>query len=352
VFAKGLLIIPAGDDRVLLKRGIHEMLLSGDGARELLETLVAQLDGSRSAQQIVDSFDADVQPAVQRLLTSLVRRGLAFEDAAEAEELLAGDDPGSAFFRNFLPAARRTPQALRRASVVVTGVNLISRTLVRGLLESGIGRVLLARHPVLDHPLDAERWTAALAAASGPERLVLSDDLPAAEELSEASLIVAGSDFGQAEALMDLNRRALELALPFLPIWLEELIGHVGPLHYPYETACLRCYQLRTDSNHDDWQLRRAVREHATADDEARGTTGLVPPMAGVLGEIGAMEVLKVVGELVPSDVVGRQIEINLVSFRSTVRRVLKVPRCPECSEITRTAPMVLIRGPQIAQRS
>ena len=45
------------------------------------------------------------------------------------------------------------------------------------------------------------------------------------------------------------------------------------------------------------------------------------------------MEALKFLAGYPPCDVAGRMIELNLISFSATVRRILKVPRCPDCSD-------------------
>ena len=67
--------------------------------------------------------------------------------------------------------------------------------------------------------------------------------------------------------------------------------------------------------------------------------------MTGVVGEIAAMELAKSVGSFAPADAAGRVIEINLVSFGAVSRRVLKVPRCPECGETMRHGATTKIAG-------
>jgi len=98
--------------------------------------------------------------------------------------------------------------------------------------------------------------------------------------------------------------------------------------------------------------VARAVRKHLSIDPEARAAVGLLPPMASVLGGIAAMEALKCLGGFIPSDALGQILEVNLIALGATSRRVLKVPRCPDCSEQSRRAPMALTHGPQIPDRS
>jgi hypothetical protein len=77
----------------------------------------------------------------------------------------------------------------------------------------------------------------------------------------------------------------------------------------------------------------------------------MLPPMAAIVGQIAAMEAAKALGGFAPPDAVGRSIEVNLVSFQTSVRRVLKVPRCPDCSRVMRRTARVLEHGPQIPYR-
>lgn len=350
---KGLQLIPVAEDRFVLKRGIRSVLLHGAGARRLVEPLLTLLDGSRGREEIANAFPGDLRADVDQLLDVLLQRGLIFEQVPEAEPEDQGEDHlERAFFENFAPSATPALEALAAATVVVVGLNLISRSLVQGLLESGVGRVVLCAHPVLDNFIYPTAWTRLLETSPWSDRLDRRLDMPPLDELEEAALLCATCDFGEAEALLEINRLALGLGRPFLPAWIDELLGYAGPLNHPHETACLRCYRLRADSNDPDYSAKRSIRAFVTSDEEARGGTGLLPPMPTALGAVAAMEVGKFLARYAPGEVVGRQIRLNLVSFQSTVRRILKVPRCPECSEQTRRAPQALTLGPQIAHRT
>ncbi|HZH13080.1 MAG TPA: TOMM precursor leader peptide-binding protein [Archangium sp.] len=347
--ARGLQVIRLNPERCVLKRGIHELVVSGTAVNTVVEPLLTLLDGTRDTRQLLDSFSADLRPDVQQLLEVLQRRGLVSAEPAGEAEAPAEGVLERAFFDNFGPMGKTAPELLRQSTVLVVGVNLISRSLVRGLLECGVGRVLLAGHPILDNHVAPSRWVQGLGALGNVELLDAIPDEEAA--LRGVSLLCATCDFGEAEALLEMNRLALRHGKPFLPVWLSEMQGAIGPLNYPRETACLRCYRLRSDSNHPKYELARAIRARMTSEPEARQSVGLLSPMPGVLGEIATVEISKALGQYLPADSIGRVIDINLVSFSSMVRRVLKIPRCPDCSEQTRCAPMALMRGPQITQK-
>jgi bacteriocin biosynthesis cyclodehydratase domain-containing protein len=95
----------------------------------------------------------------------------------------------------------------------------------------------------------------------------------------------------------------------------------------------------------------RALREHRLENGAVPDASGVLAPMISAVAGIAAMEVAKRVGGFVPTDTAGRIVELNLVSFACDVRRVLKVPRCPECSDMTRRPAVALTLGPQIPGR-
>lgn len=359
VYAKNLQIIRLSDSRALLKRGVYELLLESTGIGSTLESLVALLDGTRRREEVVNAFPAPRREEIENLLAVLVQRRMISEEPEPVAKGAQPDTLQSAFYWNFGPAAAEVPARLRAAKVLVVGDNLISRSLVRGILETGHGEVGLVSHPVLDNHITSFDTAAGLGArrpggspAEGHDgRFRRLPGLPSDGELKGVSLLCATSDLGEADALLEVNRLALRLGKPFLPVWLHDLVGYVGPLNFPYETACFQCYRLRLDSNDDRYDVARALRKHVAADPVMTEGAGLLPPMAGVLGEIAAMEVTKCLGQFVPLDAVAAVVEINLVSFGSSLRRVLKIPRCPECSDTLRLAPKTLTRGPQIPHK-
>jgi bacteriocin biosynthesis cyclodehydratase domain-containing protein len=224
------------------------------------------------------------------------------------------------------------------ATVVVLGANAVSRAMSRDLLAAGIGRLVV----VADEALGAD-------GVGWPEDPRLDRAAHAGEALRDAALLCAVSDTGEAEALYEANRLALATGRPYLPCWIDGMIAHAGPLTYGFETACLRCYRLRADANDDDRETARAVRRGLSEMPAAtRTAAGVVPPMTSSAGALLAMEVLKALSGFAPSDAVGRHIELNLVAFGSHVRRVLKVPRCPDCCDSMRRKPTAMLAGPQI----
>jgi bacteriocin biosynthesis cyclodehydratase domain-containing protein len=336
LFGNNLQYIRVSANRAVLKRGTTELMLSGEGVHSILKAVMEMLDGQYSRAEIVARFPEDQQDEIEGLLAGLLQRRLITDEPEPDAGVLSLDSLQANFWRNFGEPAKEAHERLRQARFVVVGANLITRALIRGLLEMGVGSVTLVDHAILNNEL------APVQQESGADpRLARVPGMPPDEELGKASIVCAACDFGASE----VNRAAIRVQRPYLPAWLSDLIGYVGPLTYPRESACLRCFRARAESNNPDWEAARAVQRHASAPGVQVGAAGLLPPMAAILGEIGATEMTKFIAGFPPPDTVGRIIEINLVSWASTVRRVLKIPRCPDCSEMMQKATRAITLG-------
>ncbi|MGV9774317.1 TOMM precursor leader peptide-binding protein, partial [Streptosporangium sp. NPDC003464] len=153
----------------------------------------------------------------------------------------------------------------------------------------------------------------------------------------------AAADGPADPALAEVARRALDARAVLLPVWIDDLVIRVGPLTHPFDTACLRCYLLRADSD-DVWR-----EAHALLRAQPSPGAGFLPSIPAVAGEIAATEAVKHLAGL-PVTTCGRVIEVSLVPFHSAVRRVLRVPRCPDCSGTARQGAPVITHGSQLAE--
>jgi bacteriocin biosynthesis cyclodehydratase domain-containing protein len=324
------------DGSVVAKRGMREVLLSDAAAGALLIEVAELLDGTRSAEDVLAAVAPERRGQAVQILRLLLERRL-LPDAG------ASDSPQARFWSSFGAYGAPGPERLRSARVTVLGGGALARTLVEQLVASGVGTIDVVPEPALTDSLDAVEWLRGRRADARVRRV---DPAEANGAIAGCTLLCATGDGGLGSAMADANRAALAAGVPFLPIWIADLAGHVGPLTEPFETACLRCYELRVESNSDHPDVVRALREQR--EPGARDSAGFLPPMAAAVSAIAAMEVLKRIAGVAPSDTVGRAIEINLVSFECRPHRVLKLPRCPDCSDIMRMPSVALTVGPQV----
>lgn len=309
--AGNLQLIRVSAEQVVLKRGVHELLVSGADAAVVVGYLVDALGQAATPEQALSWAPENFRGAVEQLLRRLRARQLL--DAADGAVTERQHTAETAFFRAMDRNPEEVRARLRDATLVVFGVNRVSRALVRSLRGLGPGTVRLIRCPGLDMP-----------EAAGPPSAGAAGD--------GADLWVATAEAGSAADLLAVNRRAIAAGVPFLPAWLTAGAVWAGPLRVPGETACLRCF---TSRQHEP---------------DPGAPDGVTPARsaAALCASIVAMEVLKYLVGRPPSSVVGRSHRLDLRTLAATARRVLRVPRCPDCSELARHAFPAVLTGPQI----
>jgi bacteriocin biosynthesis cyclodehydratase domain-containing protein len=325
----GMRIARLDQDTVVVKRGIIELKLAFDDAADTVERLAQLADGTVTADRLVEAFPPELRDHVGRLVTGLRARGLLRDATGVTLDATAGraviDDPAALFWAGLASHAPNARGALAEASVLVAGTGPVTDALAAALHHCGVGRVRTiptftpARPPrAAGHATVGDdtawwdaRWDVWCAATDGPPE----------------------------PWLVEQARAALTAGALFLPVWLDDLVIRVGPLTHPGDTACLRCYLLRLDSNDPHREVHRLLRAQQPS------PAGHLPPMAAVAGAVAATETVKHLTGL-PVTACGRVIELSLVPFRAGTHRVLRVPRCPECSGTARRSAPVVAHGP------
>lgn len=319
------------EDGAIVKRGCTELKIGGAGAAETVrKVLAATAAGGATSAEICELFVPSAAPLVRQLVEQLLARHLLapVEEADPAAEEPEG--PLDIFYWHFGDKARQVAERLNRQSPAIIGVNCISRQLAASLAASGVEDVRVLDHPRLRNlrffdktgRLKAGQWPASL-----PSPLEWRNEM----DPDSLGCLIAASDFGGWETLYEWNRFCVQYHKPFLPVVLQDLVGYVGPLVMPGETACLECVRMRRRSHLEDDALRRTIEESAF---EGQGAIGFHPSMASILGDIAALELTKFYSDVLPRPKVGTLIEVNLLETGLTSRKVLKAPRCPVCSPL------------------
>lgn len=302
---RGTRIVEVSSDEVILQRGLAEVRLQYADALNTVTRLQGLADGTRTYDQIVGAFQSEEQPQIHTLMGRLAGRRIA-------HHLVGDPSPADNFWVSIEAISPQANTRVGTSSVYVIGSDHVAVATAAALQACGVGHV--------------ERGESAPATDWDVWCLVGAD--PAWEEF------------------VDVARQAIVAGVVCLPLWLEDFVAHIGPLTHPFDSACLQCYLLRVDSNDELRETHRRLRRLGR---EPFGSAGSLPPMVQVAAQIGAMEIVKHLAGL-PASVVGRAIELSLVPFRSDVRRVLRVPRCPVCSPASHQGGPVAMLGSQLAE--
>ena len=327
------------DDGVLVKRGRVEFRVGGPRAAEVVQLLLlTALDGATRAE-LCEPFAGPDRPAVERLIGELEARRIlvpADEQRAAAGGTPAGEETTNDVFAwHFGETGEALAERLSARRISIMGVNAVSRQLAASLTAGGVHGIEVVDYPLLanlrmfdDRGLpDPQGWAQAGVTPVPYEQWL------AAEDPERPTTLVATTDFGGLQVLRWWNEQAVRRDWHFLPVALKDLVGYVGPLVVPGETACYECLRARQNSHLDDPELRRAGEAVAF---EGQAATGFHPAMASILGDIAAMELVKFYsGWLVPR-LAGSVVEVNLLATAMTARKVLRVPRCGVCGSSRR----------------
>jgi bacteriocin biosynthesis cyclodehydratase domain-containing protein len=317
-------------DGMLLKRGRAVVKIKGAESVQIVQALLAiASDGAATRQELCEPFPAELQASVGQLIDALEARHL-LTDAEHFDSSSGAEEPIDVFFWHFDKRADQVCRAFEKTRITIIGVNKVSRQIVNALIESGVQSVEVIDYPLLNNvrmlddngKVRPEHWPASLGQPRNHREWF---DLTQARG---AGCLVVTSDFGGQHLLRDWNRHCVRERIPFLPVVLQDLVGRIGPLVVPGEGSCLECLRARENSHIDDPDTHRAAEYGAY---EGQVVTAFHPSMASVLGDIAAMELLKLYGQFMRSRLVGRMIEVNLVVPELTERRVLKLPRCSVC---------------------
>jgi bacteriocin biosynthesis cyclodehydratase domain-containing protein len=347
---KNIRFIRVSANKAVLKRGVSEVLLEAADVSSVVEHILQLVNaGVENINDLLTQFPGPRRLEVAAIVEELVRRGFFdaedddFSDASAENEL-------KNFFSNFGSHGLEAPSKLRNAGVLIVGWNRISSALASALEELEIGKVTVVGHPILGTWSDGMRTPYSPSLKSTElhpsSKFLHVDEFPPEAEIAENSLICATSEIGEADSLMEVNRVALKLWQPYLPIWISDLVSFVGPLNHPFETPCFNCFRLRRDATDPNFKVSRQVRKLLSS--QANAHPGLLPSIPRILGEIAALEVAKTITSFAPPDASGHVIELNLISLQLAVRRVLKIPRCPECSDFVFRSAKAITKGPVI----
>jgi bacteriocin biosynthesis cyclodehydratase domain-containing protein len=332
-------------DGVVLKRGCTELKIAGAGAAEAVKKILAVAgNGGATREEILELFEPEAGPIIERLSEQLIGRRLLVpcegEDLPEAPESSL-----DIFYWHFGEKTARVTERLNKRSFAILGVNCISRQLAASLAASEMKNFRTLDHPRLRNMrlfddagrFKADQWPASLQAPqSWTDRL--------APESFDC--LIATSDFGGQEEMHEWNTLCVRENRHFLPVVLQDLIGYVGPLVVPGETACFDCLRIRRNSQMNGYKPQRLIECVAF---EGQRVTGFHPSMASIVGNLAAFELIKLYSEALPFLKVGTLIEVNLLTTELKTRRVLKIPRCPTCSPL-KTRPSTTPYKPNFTQ--
>ena len=310
---------------VVLRRGMVQITIDGEQAQEVIEKIAKICDQGASFGEILAQFREDDHPSLISLLEFLVARNFLVSCGGDPVFPIETEQPSDIFYWHFDPHIEPLFSRIRTTRIAIVGVNGLGQEICSALNRSGFGDIRVIDHPDLcdprisnqlnisgNHPIAFEQW----------ERC---------PGWSSTDCVVVASDIGPCDQLRWWNQNCVERKGHFLPVILDNIIGYLGPLVIPGETACYECLIGRENSQMHNAKIRRALEHHAP---KSREVTGYHQTTCSVLANLAVFELVRFFGGMFPGPQAGTVLEVNLLTSTLKRRKVLKVPRCVCCSSM------------------
>jgi len=331
------------ENGVILKRGSVEVMIGGERASEVVQNVLDVVNQKGATkEEICGVFATPDRPAVAYLVDELSKRFLLVRSSDVVSETETQLD---VFYWHFGQRVSEVTKRLNSKHFVIMGVNQISRRLANSLNETGIDNIQVVDWPAVrcvtdsnktewdgfpNEPLDFEIWEKSL-------------------QHQTLDCLIATSEFGGLQLMRRWNEFCVESNCIFMSIILKDLMGYIGPIVIPHETACFECFLARRNANLEEPEIKNLA-DNISSDGQS--VTGYHPIMASILGDIAAMELIKFYAGLVPMFNVGRLIKMNMLACKLDSHKVLKIPRCRVCSPLNKYSSVNLEKSPSFDLRT
>lgn len=322
--------------------GDTPVVLRGQLVGDCFSFLQRHLDGNRDIDQLAAAIPAELPEAsVARTLRLLHTKGLLVDGAVGKGSNLSSDPVLGRqllFWGRHVGNTRAADneeviaRRLAHASVILIATGLFGAASADLLARSGCnGLKVMAWDD--DGPVTEGTDFLEAAAMAGPASLA-SVERFVREWLFEADLVVTATRNAPDALFEVINRLCLNAEKPWLRGNLDASSLELGPYVHPHSSACFACLRLRRRSA-DPLAIERELDHGARSRSESRDG---IPPVGEALfaATLGASyltgEVIRVVTGVAMPALLNRVLTVHPLTGEQHDNRVLRVPRCPECS--------------------
>jgi oxazoline/thiazoline synthase len=317
-------LVPSDGGATQLRSARNAIRLRGRDVQRIVLRVLPLLDGTRSADQIVDALKEAIAPRDVRAVLDLLGNKSFIErvDPVDEELLPPQERARLDALASYLHDPRlgdtryRGIEALRRARVLLAG-EALPDGLAPALTHAGVGdvRSIAASD-------DEDAWACAL------------------DSVDAAVLWTRGAVWLD-ERVDAINAAAVRARTPWLICTHASAEAfQIGPTIYPEETACTSCIRR-------SWRRNTAfLRPHGAADADLATPSPAMPSRLAVQLALGVatIEVLRLLSRLQAPISTSRIVTLDLATLQTETFDTIKEPRCPVCGP-ARNRPMMRIWG-------
>jgi bacteriocin biosynthesis cyclodehydratase domain-containing protein len=255
--------------------------------------------------------------------------GLTDRDMLQRPGTVEATSSAERLFAQFHDDVAGCARRLAESRVRVVGRGALATAIAHDLRAAGISDVHRVAPPLSleTRPSDSSD----VASASAVEH----DEL--ARACRDAHLVVVCAPSAGRSALEAVvNSVALERGIPWLPVRVFAGEAFVGPLFLGTEGPCHACLTTREEATWADPELTRTYVARVTQDPSTVEAYGALPAFAAIASQWATLEATKFLSRFTAPALAGNVLRIDFIRCTTEVHRVLRVPRCPECSPLAR----------------
>jgi thiazole/oxazole-forming peptide maturase SagC family component len=225
-------------------------------------------------------------------------------------------------------------KAISDLQIAIIGINKISQKINQSLHSMGVTGLSMIDDPALRNLEFYDDQGQILPEAFGCGEVIADAQEFLDNSTGETRCVIATSEFGGQSFLLPWNEECVRRKKHFMPVWLKDMIGYVGPHVLPEESACLQCLFTRQNAHLHNPELLRQMDAQMQ---RGQSIAAIHPAMLSIVSETAVFELCHFYGGL-PQLRPGRLVTINLPAGRTESKQVLKIPRCPICSPLVTRA--------------
>jgi molybdopterin-synthase adenylyltransferase len=356
--------IPMSKNEIQLRNAERIILLEGDSINDFFPKIVSLLDGNFTVPQIIDKLSNTVpRDEVLEILDHLNRFKLLEDGSIKIpeeftrEELIMYKDQLN-LFSHFTETKYEVQRTLKRSKVGIIGLGQLGFQIAKLLAHSGIGYLF-----GIDHRKVTEKNVLIMSTFSEKNKYIaevlkkdclginpylhfesktksfnsINEIIPLLEGLD---LVIVAQEEINPRLYEWVNEACINLGINWTSCESRGLKGFIGPTVIPKQTACYKCFEIRLNSNLQFYREALAFQNYIISHKEYREYGELIM-FIGLISNIMAMDVIKMLTNFMPPITLSRQILFDYYTMKSEFHEILRLPRCPSCGIQSRNIPSV-----------
>ncbi len=312
--------VVTSEEGYFICRGVNRLLFQGKTIPRILKVLKEiPLHKSFPLYQVLQKYPKSIRWDALQLLFELYRRKYIVSTIDSKIE--AKETPIDLFYWHFGISTKQVNSNFADFGVFIVGVNKLGLKVYHSLLEAGFTFVHFIDDPDfrrtnVNHQMqNIKVWSM----KDWKEKII-----------RKKNCLIVCSESGSLPVFSGWNQYCVEQNLPLFPVYIDQLMGYVGPWVRPGETACLQCMIQRKNS----FQANDKIELIIDANDFLlKSNCAYSYPLLNLCADHTAFEVGAHVAELSIRKY-NSQLCINPYSGTTTNHKILKLPRCIVCSDL------------------